>query len=209
MKKTMFFLVLILWSCYSICQTSGKTDFNFGFEKISNKGNLPDNWFKWGTTDFSLKVDSVEKHSGSVSVLIEPEGPKAMGSFGCVAYKIPAIYAGNQIELRAYMKLQNVADGQIGLMLRIDGESGGLQFENLQKENIHGTSDWTMYSVILPLPENATTIYIGAILAGTGKLWVDDFKLLIDGEDISKAKLKKSEEYKVQKDTEFDNGSKI
>ncbi|MGD0755476.1 MAG: S41 family peptidase [Bacteroidales bacterium] len=209
MKKTLLLLLFIPFSYFSLGQTSDKTDFNFGFEKISNKNGLPDSWFKWGMEDFVLKTDTVEKHSGSASVRIEPEGTKAEGSFGCVAYSIPAIYSGNQIELRAYMKLQNVEDGQIGLMLRIDGENGGLQFENLQEEDIHGTSDWTLYSVKLPLPEEAKTIYIGAILNGTGKLWVDDFQLLINGEDLSKAKLKKSEEFKAQKDNEFDNGSKI
>jgi Peptidase family S41 len=209
MKKTMLLLMLIFCSFCTSCQTQKQTDFNFGFEKRSYKERLPDNWFKWGTEDFILKADTIEKHSGSASVLIEPAGPRTEGSFGCVAYSIPAVYEGNKIELRAYLKLQNVDDGQIGLMLRIDGESGGLQFENLQKENIHGTSDWTLYSVILPLPENAKTIYIGALLHGTGKLWVDDFQLLIDGEDLSKAKLKKPEEFKAEKDTEFDHGSTI
>src|SRR5664279_2602780 len=107
-----------------------------------------------GTEDFLLKADTIVKHSGSASLLIESTGPRSEGTFGCAAYLIPAIYQGAEIELRAYMKLQDVADGQIGLMLRIDGETGGLQFKNLQEENIHGTSDWTLYSVKLPLPDN-------------------------------------------------------
>lgn len=209
MKKTILLLVFISFYFLPSCLAQNQSDFNFGFEKISTKGNLPDNWFKWGTQDFILKTDSTEKHSGNVSVRIEPSGTKTEGSFGCIAYSIPAIYTGNQIELKAYMKLQNVADGQIGLMLRIDGENGGLVFDNLQREDIHGTSDWTLYSVKLPLPEEAKTIYIGALLTGNGKMWVDDFQLLIDGEDISKAKPKKTEELKAQKDNEFDNGSKI
>jgi hypothetical protein len=40
------------------------------------------------------------------------------------------------------------------------------------------------------LPDNATKIFIGALLVGSGKLWADDFQLLIDGVDISKAPLK-------------------
>lgn len=209
MKKAILLLAFLLCPYFLSCQTQNNPDFNLGFEKISNKERLPDNWFKWGTEDFILKTDTIEKHSGSASLLIEPAGPRPEGTFGCAAYLIPAIYQGSQIELRAYMKLQDVAEGQIGLMLRIDGETGGLQFKNLQEENIHGTSDWTLYSVKLPLPDNATKIYIGAILAGTGKLWVDDFQLLIDGEDISKAKLKKQEEFKADKDKEFDQGSSI
>ena len=209
MKKTILLLAFLLSSYFVSCQTQNTTDFNFGFEKISRKDRLPDNWFKWGTEDFLLKTDTIVKHSGSASLLIESTGARSESMFGCAAYLIPAIYQGAEIELRAYMKLQDVADGQIGLMLRIDGESGGLQFKNLQEENINGTSDWTLYSVKLPLPDNATKIYIGAILAGTGKLWVDDFQLLIDGEELSKAKIKKQEEYKADKDNQFDNGSGI
>ena len=170
MKKPMLFLLFILSSCFSYYQTRNLADSNFDFEKMNNKEALPDNWFKWSSENFKLKVDSSEKHSGSVSLLIDSAGSRTEGSFGCIAYSIPAIYAVNQIKLRAYMKLQSVEDGQIGLMLRIDGEGGGLQFDNLQQDDIHGTSDWTMYSVILPLPENAKTIYIGALLNGTGKL---------------------------------------
>jgi SagB-type dehydrogenase family enzyme len=75
-------------------------------------------------------------------------------------------------------------------MLRIDGNSGGLQFDNMMQKGIIGTQDWTEYSVTLPLPEAAKMIYIGAILSGKGILWIDDFQILIDGKDISKAKLK-------------------
>jgi hypothetical protein len=156
-----------------------------------------------------LKADSSEKQSGKVSLLLECIGPKADNSFGCIAYSIPVNYEGKQIELRAYMKLQNVTNGPIGLMLRIDGPNGSLQFDNMQQKNIQGTSDWKLYSVILPLPEDAKQFYIGALLIGTGKLWVDDFQLLIDGEDISKAKPKKQQVFKADNDKEFDNGSTI
>jgi hypothetical protein len=209
MRKTLLLIVYVLGSGISFCQTDRSADFNFGFEKMENKALLPDNWMKWGTEDYILKTDTVQKHSGSASLLLESAGSRKDGSFGCVAYSIPAIYAGNQIELRAFLKLQNVEDGQIGLMLRIDGENGGLEFDNLQQNDIHGTSDWTMYSVVLPLPENATKIYIGALLMGTGKLWADDFQILIDDVDISKAGLKKQFVFKADADHEFDGGSAI
>jgi hypothetical protein len=207
MKKTTFILILIFFTIFSFSQTENKIDFNFGFEKISKKGQLPDKLMNWSSAAYKLKVDSIEKHSGNNSLLIELVGDKTDKSFGSCAYSIPANYQGNQIELRAYMKLENVTTGPIGLMLRIDGEAGPLQFDNMQQKNIQGTSDWTLYSVKLPLPENAKTIFVAAILSGTGKLWVDDFQLLIDGEDISKAKTKILQVFKADKDTEFDKGS--
>lgn len=209
MKKSTIILTLIFLTIFSFCQTENKTDFNFGFERISKKGQLPDSWVKWGYADYDLKMDSVTKHSGKISMLIEPSAIPAANSFGCIAYSIPAIYEGKKIELKAYMKLENVTDGPVGLMLRIDGPAGALQFENLQKMGIKGTSDWKEYSVILPLPEEAKAIIIGAILPGKGKLWVDDFQLIIDGVDISKAKTKVQKVFKAESDKEFDKGSNI
>jgi hypothetical protein len=207
MKKTALILTLSLFSYFAFCQTENKTDFNFGFEKISKKGQLPDNWINLGTKDYKLKVDSIEKHSGEKSLSIELIGTNIDKSFGACGYSIPAIYKGNQIELRGYMKLQNIDNGQVGLMLRIDGPNGSLKFDNMMEKNIHGTSDWTSYSIVLPLPENAKKIFIGPILQGIGKLWIDDVQLLIDGEDIGKAKLK--EQKKADIDKEFDKGSNI
>jgi len=209
MKKQIVFFMFCLF-CISISGQNGKQlIFNFGFEMISNKGKLPDNWFQMGKSRIQLKIDSVEKYSGSYSLLIDAPENKSSNEFGCCAYFIPANYEGSQIEVKAYMKLQNVANGPIGLMLRIDGENGPLAFDNMQQNNIQGTTDWKLYSVKLPLNENAKTIYIGAILSGTGKLWVDDFQILIDGVDLSKAKLKKTILLKADTDTAFEKGSKI
>jgi len=167
--------------------TPDTSKFNFGFEKVAVNQKLPDKYFIWGK-DYDLSTDSITKHNGKYSVLIQPSDSWKAGSFGCVAYKIPAIYEGKEIELRAYFKLKDVDDGLIGLLLRIDGASGLLEFDNMAKKNIQGTADWTSYSVTLPYPKDAKTIYIGAMLFGTGQVWVDDFELLIDGVDISRAK---------------------
>jgi len=91
MKKTILLLAFLLCPYFVSCQTQNNSDFNLGFEKISSKDRLPDNWFKWGTEDFLLKADTIVKHSGAVSMLIEPSGPRLEGTFGCAAYLIPAI----------------------------------------------------------------------------------------------------------------------
>lgn len=167
-------------------------EFNFGFEKTNNMETLPKSWFQWGTKDYVFRIDSTEKHSGKYSLKIEPTEDIKEKSFGCVAYSIPPIYKGKTIEVKAYIKIEN-ADKPIGLLLRIDGpeKNKSLEFDNMQREKISGTKDWTLYSVKLPLPKEATMIYIGAILSGSGKLWADDFQILIDGTDINSAELKK------------------
>ena len=192
MTRTIILLSTLLISIISYGQTNNH-EFNFGFEKVESQGRLPDKWFQWGF-GYKLKVDTITKHSGKNSILIEPIWQKSPNSFGCVAYSIPSKYEGKEIELRAQMKLDKVADGTIGLMIRVDGPSGNLGFENMQSKNIQGTKDWTQFEVRIPFPEDAKTIFIGAILSGSGRLWVDDFQLLLDGIDIREAKIKNPKE---------------
>ena len=201
--------MLSLMTVYGFCQNKSiPMEFNFGFEKTSANQILPDGWFQWGTNYLS-GIDTAIMHSGKKSILIQPSDKRTSGSFGCVAYLIPARYEGQEIELRAYMKLKDVSDGPIGLLLRIDGSAGTLQFDNMMQRNIIGSKDWTLYSVKLPYPEGAKTIYIGAMLSGNGQLWADDFEVLIDGVPIEKAKQVPVNEYKADLDREFDIGSDI
>ena len=209
MKKTSTIIcMLVCW--HTLFAQSSTNEFNFGFEKFMSVSDLPDKWMKWGSQAYQLKLDTMIKHGGRASMLIEPIGKRAPGDFGSAGYGIPANYEAKEIEVQAYMKLDNVSDGTIGLMVRVDGSSGGvLGFENMMSKNIQGTKDWELYSVKIPYPEYAKKIYIGAILSGTGKLWVDDFTLLFDGKDISEAKIIPPKEYKADKDKQFDTGSGI
>ncbi len=209
MKKLFFALLLTLLVSlgYGQSQSAGK-DFNFGLENSVN-GKMPDRWVKWGNANYyNVGIDSVVKHSGKYSGVIYPT-QIVPNAFGCLAYTIPAGYEGKMIELRAYIKMENINDAPIGLMLRIDGASESIAFDNMQSRGIKGTADWTQYSVSLPYPEKAKLIHIGAILQGSGKLWIDDFEVLIDGKDISLLKKKEIEPSKAEKDTEFDKGSGI
>jgi hypothetical protein len=208
MKSTAMVICLLLCRICLLAQSTN-TEFNFGFEKFRDISGLPDKWLHWGS-GYQLKIDTVTKHSGRASILITPIGEKGPNStFGSAGYGIPAIYDAKEVEVQAFMKLDNVTDGTIGLMIRVDGSSGVLGFENMMSKNIQGTSDWASYSVKIPYPKNGKTIFIGAILSGKGKLWVDDFKLLFDGKEISEAKALPTIVYKADSDKEFDKGSLI
>ena len=174
-----------------------------------NKKYIKHGWFRWGMPSYNIQLDSVVKQSGKYALRVEPKEEAAEQEFGCPAFSIPAIYEGKTVTLKALMKFENV-ESPIGLLLRIDGNSGSLQFDNMMQKGITGTQDWTEYSVILPLPEEAKTIYIGAILSGKkGTLWINNFQVFIDNEDISKAKLKPVKIFPAENDKAFDNGSAI
>jgi C-terminal processing protease CtpA/Prc len=119
---------------------------------------------------------------------------------------------GDTITVKAWMKLKNVR-GAIGLLLRIDKRKDEmLAFDNMMQKEISGSRDWEEYSVSLPLPEEARTIHIGAILQGKGKLWADNFSLWIDGKDFREALPKPviNKTVKAEADSlEFKDGSNI
>ncbi|MEP7074714.1 MAG: S41 family peptidase [Acidobacteriota bacterium] len=200
--------IALLSAIVVLSQSENSTpEFNFGFEKVSDKEKLPDTWYQFGS-GYSLKIDSTEKKSGNSSILIEPMPNRLLGSFGSIATTFPS-YEGKEIELKGFLKYKDVTNGFVGLWIRIEGEGGVLQFDNMQTQGLMGSADWKEYSIKLPLPEDANKITIGALLTGDGQLWADDFHVLIDGKDISEAKVRQPVIYKASKDKEFDNGSRI
>lgn len=200
MKKILL-LIMIIAGCKSPKQQKEK--FNLGFETHSSTSDLPEGWIKWGK--YNLETDSLEVHSGKSSGKIVADG----GSFGSIAYKIPANYTGKAIRLEGYMKIRNVENGYAGLLMRIDGNGIPLEFENMQDQSITGTKDWKQYSITLNYPEDAQNIYVAGILAGDGEAWFDDFVVKIDDKNIQTLKEVEKERTKAELDTEFYKGSNI
>jgi hypothetical protein len=182
-------VVIVLFLCFSTLISFSQseehaTELNFGFESRSSYEALPDGWFNWGN-GYDLNIDTIEKISGDVSIRIQPTGDITEYDVGSIGYSIPADVKGSERELKAYMKFVNVTEGAVYL--------GGLSEYAAQIKlarahnfdfNIHGTSDWAVYSVKMKLSDNTSTIFIGAALNGKGQLWLDDFQLLVDGKEI-------------------------
>lgn len=214
MKTILAFLVIFFSSylpglVYSQ-QANALLNLNLNFEKSIPGQKFPLNWFEWGTMDYSFKVDSVVRREGKYSMSIQAPKDKKESSFGCAASSIPVNFKGKSVKLSGKMKLENVKNGSAGLILRIDDKNNkSIQFDNMMQKNISGTIDWLEYSVTLPLDEAAKRIYFGGILSGTGKIWIDDFTLEIDNEDISMVQTVPEKIYKADSDKEFDNGSSI
>jgi len=207
MKNTCFTLLCCFLTLSGFSQNTGKSkDFNLSFEKGVPGQKTPQNWFEWGT-GYVLGVDSIEKTKGQFSMSIKSPATATPNAFGSVAQRIPALYEGKEIELKGFMKYKNVANGFAGLLMRIDGDGNTIQFDNMQRQDIRGTADWKQYSIKLPYPKGAKSIIVGALLTGTGEIWVDDFEVFIDGKILNEAKPK--EAAKAELDKEFDNGSKI
>ena len=208
MKLSTLFYCLLFFYTFSIAQKADPV-LNMGFEDMEADSKLPNGWIQWGTPNFTLQVDSTVKKSGQQSMLITSKGTSTYNSFGCAAFKIPSAYDGKEITLEGYMKIENVEDGVAGLVLRVDGPDNIIGFDNMQDRRIDGTIDWKKYTTTVTFSSDATNIYIGGIINGTGKAWFDDFQLFIDGVPLRDVPIYERPKLPAELDTEFDEGSNI
>jgi hypothetical protein len=176
----------------------------FDFEGDS-AGAAPAGW--WGGPVGTVLVDGNIAHSGQRSVRIERKADSA-GSFSTLTKSLPMDFAGSSIEWRGFLRTEDVSDFA-GFWMREDKDDASVEFDNMQNRQIKGTTGWTEYSIKLPLHPGAQKLFIGALLSGTGKAWVDDLQLLVDGKPISKAPKAEIAKSVLDSDHQFDAGSGI
>jgi C-terminal processing protease CtpA/Prc len=205
-------LVICLIKSGSYCQQiRDNNTFNFEFGTILPNDNSPYHWYKkdnqYGGINGKVKIDSIDKNHGKISLSIVANEKKPSESYECVEYFLPAKFQGKEIELKASLKFDSVKK-PILLYIKFENENGVFKTESTYDANLHLTKEWDTYSVKTSLPEKAAKILIGVSLQGQGKIWTNDFRVFIDGKDIHEAKRKSDYSNDVYEDNEFDNGSK-
>jgi Peptidase family S41 len=169
------------------------------------KGTTPNGWF--ANPPATVNVDDQVVHSGHWSVRFE-RNPASEGGFSVITRSIPVDFAGGNIELHAYLRTKDVA-GYAGLWMREDGEGQMLELENMASQHVDGTREWTEYSIKLPIDAKARQLIFGVLLGGTGTLWADDLRLLVDGKPIAEARPMVRPLTVLDTDHQFDKGSQI
>lgn len=180
------------------------------FELGAQAGGAPVGWggnLSNGTVmppDAGVIADDKTVHGGKWSARIELDA-KSQAGYSSMIKAIPVDFVGKSLELRGVIRTERVSN-YVGLFMQEDGDSPRLAFDNMQGRHVNGTTDWTEYSMKLPLRPAAKQLYFGFLLVGPGKAWVDDLQLLVDGRPIWEApeRPKPSPE-----DHEFDLGSRI
>ncbi|WP_316797395.1 S41 family peptidase [Pedobacter agri] len=206
--KSSLLIVLLLISC----KIHSQFKINGSFEEL-DKNRMPQGWlfsFKEEQKKaYPVQLDSLIKQDGKYSLLIEKKGAGA--DFGVIDYPIKQTFEGKKIEIKGYVKTENVSKGYAGLWARIDDKNiQSIAFDNMQDRGISGTTDWKQYSIELDYKsEDVRTLHIGGLLVGEGKAWFDHFEVFIDDKPIAKATLKKIIVPKADLDTAFAKSSGI
>ncbi len=151
-----------------------------------NNNRVPKGWHfgAMNTSLYETGIDNSTFESGHSSVYIKSNNTDTK-EFGNIMQAINAEnYLGKRLRLTGYIKSENVT-GSCQMWMRIDGQSRGesLAFDNMQDRQIKGTTDWKQYSIVLDVPANSRIINYGALIVGTGKMWIDSFKI----EEVNKS----------------------
>lgn len=139
----------------------------------------PEGWWAVGEQPpaYVVRVDQVTAFSGFSSAVIASEDA-GMGQFGGLGQAVSAApYRGQKVRYTGYLKTDAV-NGYGGLWMRVDAIDGRvLALDNMSARPITGTQDWARFEVVLDVPDEAGRLVIGALLAGTGRVWLDDAAL--------------------------------
>lgn len=137
----------------------------------------PSGWFNAGSKpqSYEMGIEKGSGQSGKNAATIKSKDLKIDG-FGTLMQQCrPDKYLGKRVRMTGYVKSENVATWA-GLWLRVDqsGSQQPLSFDNMENRSIKGTTDWKKYEIVLDVPDHASNLAFGALLAGTGQIWFDN-----------------------------------
>ena len=171
-----------------------KEPANLGFEGGADGDGIPLSWNDrelspcTGGDGYRISVDTELAHAGKGSGKIECVGARETSprAFGTLTQKMaPDEYRGKRLRYSGYVRTNRVT-GHAGLWMRVDGPKRGvhLSFDNMSGRGLSGTRPWQSCEVVLDVPQEATAILFGALLSGTGRMWIDDLKFEVVDQSV-------------------------
>ncbi|WP_420125202.1 hypothetical protein [Longimicrobium sp.] len=183
-RRTVPVLAALALAGCSESSTGPSETLNLGFEDVTN--GRPDGWGYVGGAGYSLFSDTEVVHGGEHSLRLQYLGNDTFGTSGRA---LPVEAArGKTVRYSGWIRTASVAvtDGAqnpwAGLWMRVDGATTTLAIDNMHDQGPSGTTDWQRFEIVLDVPQEATAIYIGTLLAGSGRAWFDDLEIHIDGQ---------------------------
>ena len=164
---------------------SASAQYNPSFEVVEDGTALPRGWSLSRIDDrdtLRVAVDSTVAHDGTRSLQL---ARLADGGIARVTQRLAlrrgevAPNAVMRVQLTGYVRVENVADGDAALWLRVDGPRGFLAVDSRGADvpPTAARAGWRPLTIQAPLPSDATEISFGALLRSVGTAWFDDFSL--------------------------------
>jgi hypothetical protein len=143
--------------------------------------DLPTGWLKAGSApkSYDMGIDKNAGQKGGNAATIKSIDKKINGFGSLMQNCLPDNYLGKRVRMAGFLKTKDVSDWS-GLWFRIDekGSSNSIGFDNMhdgkKDRSVKGTTDWTKYEIVLDVPLKASNLAYGAVLVGTGQIWIDN-----------------------------------
>jgi beta-lactamase regulating signal transducer with metallopeptidase domain len=147
-----------------------------------------DGWFKAGdaSENYEIGKDEEEFYTHPSSYYIASIIDSNEGNGTIMKSILPMEYRGYRVRMSAYIKVEDV-QGWAGMWMRVDGKSEKyrpLAYDDMKNRPITGTTDWEEYEIVLDVPEEATDIAHGVLIAGPGKVWFDELHFAVVDDDV-------------------------
>ena len=145
----------------------------------------PAGWFLAGSRPASYEAgtDAQAASNGNASVYLKSKEPVSDG-FGTLMQEFRADkYAGKRVRLSAFVKSEVVRDWA-GLWRAGWHREGVRCLRDPARLAHERQTGWQSYAVVLDVPQDATGIFFGVLLAGSGTVWLNSVKFEIVGPEV-------------------------
>lgn len=140
---------------------------------VRAEDSVPKGWSFQGTKPaaYEIKPDPTQKGAHGNSISIQSRG-ETDGMATLMQVIKADDFRGKRVRFFGHIKGENVK-AWAALWMRINNADGTVSaFDNMEKRAFRGSGDWKKFEVVLDVPNESSTISFGALLSGSGHVWV-------------------------------------
>lgn len=147
----------------------------------------PSGWFLSGSApdQYRASVDTITAQHGKKSVIIESSVNEPEGFSTLMQSCLRKDFNGKRIRMTGYIKTKDAKSASMWIRVDDLGNKVTADFDNMMDRPLTGTNDWTKCEIVFEVPTKWSLSY-GFILAGSGKIWVDNVSFEIVDDSVSK-----------------------
>jgi C-terminal processing protease CtpA/Prc len=123
------------------------------------------------------------KQAAEVALEGAPKNPRAFGSLLTTFNATP--YRGKRVRFRAAVRVEPAkTGGQATLWMRVDREGGSPGFFDNMEDRPIQAPEWKTYEINGTVAQDAKAIYLGMVLHGGGRAWIDSASFEVLGDVV-------------------------
>lgn len=164
---------------------------NFGFEQFDAFRRLV-SWNVQNTENqYGFRLEKADAKEGEycLAIMLDPARKSTLGdkkgagliNTGVIKHDFEG---HDSIRVSAYIKTRDLEGGIASLWMETKGTDRILAGVNSDEKSAVGDSDWTKFTISLPIDPETQHIAFGCKMTGYGMAFFDDFEVFLDDEQL-------------------------